>query len=148
MKNAFKRLSLIFLSVFLLSTTTFASENAIGRSSSYIMGASASIKAGSNGTIIISFRISSYSPMSQIGATTIEVYEDNGYTTECVATYSSSEDAYKDMVATGKPIHSGSITHNGTVGYNYYAKVYLIAYDNAGGDTVVETSATVTAKKK
>ncbi len=147
MKSFFKKFSLILLCLFLLNTTAFASEGAIGRSSSYIMGSHAGIKAGNNGAIVITFRISSFSVVSEIGAVSIEIYEDNGYSEKCVATYNSSDSDYAYMIATGKSIHSGSLTHNGTIGYDYYAKVHLVVSDHTGGDAVIETSTSVTAKK-
>lgn len=147
MKSIFKKLSLMLLCLFLLNTTAFANENAIYRSSSYIMGAHAAIKASNNGAMVITFQVSSFSVVSEIGAISIEVYEDNGNTTRCVATYSSSDTSYSDMLATNKSIHSGSITYGGTIGYKYYAKAYLTASDNNGGDTIIETSASVLAKK-
>ncbi len=147
MKNFAKKLSLILVCVFFLNTTAFAAETNMGRSSSYIMGSHAGIQAERNGTLVISFHVSSFSVVSEIGAISIEIYEDNGHTTRCVATYNSSDANYSGMIATDRSIHSGSVTYSGTAGYEYYAKAYLTANDHKGGDTVIETSTTVLAKK-
>ena len=75
--------------MFLFNITASASNSILPQSSSYIMGTSADIIAESNGHLIISFSISSYGKMSEIGATSIELYENTGSSTKRVATYLS-----------------------------------------------------------
>lgn len=147
MKKFARKMSIILACFLLLNTTAFAYEYNMERSSSYIMGSHVGIKAGNNGDLVISFHVSSFSVVSEIGAISIEVYENNGSSTKCVATYSPSDTDYSEILATNKSIHSGSVTYSGIVGYRYYAKAYLTASDNKGGDTVVETSESVLAKR-
>lgn len=147
MKRLLRGLILIFACVFLFSTTTFASDAILPQSSSYIMGTSADIITGSNGKLTISFSISSYWKMSEIGATSVELYENTGHSTRCVATYNYTDPKYSYIMGKGEGIHAEEVTYDGTVGYKYYAKAYLKACDQFGGDSVVEISSTVTAKK-
>lgn len=147
MKRFLKYISFVLACTFLFSTTVFASSSIVPQASSYIMGTSADIIPESNGHLVITFTISTYGKMDEIGATSIELYENTGSSTSCVATYSSTNRDYSYIMGKGEGIHAEEVTYDGTVGYKYYAKVYLKACDQYGGDSVVEISPTVTARK-
>lgn len=147
MKRCLRGLALMMLCLFALNTTVFASNIVSPRASSYIVGTNAYITPESNGLLIVTFSISAYGEMSEIGATSVEIYEDNGHTTKRVATYNYTDPAYSFMMGKNEGIHAKDISYNGTVGYKYYAKVYFRASNSFGGDAVTETTPVVTAKK-
>ena len=145
MKKFLRCLSLALVCMFLFNITASASNSILPQSSSYIMGTSADIIAESNGHLIISFSISSYGKMSEIGATSIELYENTGSSTKRVATYNSTNPSYSYIMGKNEGVHAEAVTYDGTIGYKYYAKVHLKACDQYGGDSVTTISPTVTA---
>lgn len=146
MKRTPKIIVLFLASLCALSITAFAAEGVMPFSSSYIFGIHSNIVAGKNGSLTISFRLNSPAPMTELGASSIDIYENNGQTTKLVKTVYATDDGYSYLLGSGT-YHSGNITYSGTIGYKYYAKVHFTASDNTGGDTATSTSPTVTAKK-
>ena len=147
MKKFFRGLAFCLVCLFLLNTSAFAMEQSSQRASKYIMGTNATITTGSGGSLTISFSISSPGIMTKIGATTVYLYEDNGNSTKLVAPYRSSDKDYAYFMTENSGYHGANVTYTGTVGYKYYAKIYLTAGDSTGSDTVIHTTSTVTAKK-
>ncbi len=84
--------------------------------------------------------------MTELGASAIDIYEDNRRFTKLVETVYATDPGYSHMVGSGTS-HGSNITYEGTVGYKYYAEVHLTASDNTGGDTIKYASPTVTAQK-
>lgn len=147
MKKIVRWFSLSLICLLLLSMTAFASECLSPRASLYISGSDAEITAKSNGGLTISFWISGTDIMSEVGATSINLYEDNGNSTRLVKTYRASDPEYSHLMGTNKVVHRSNVTYNGTVGYEYYAEVHLTAGNSSGSDSIVEISPSVTAKK-
>lgn len=150
MKKCLRWLSLVLICLFTLNTvntTVFASESISPKSSLYIIGSDAEIIPQSNGKLTISFWITGTNVMSEIGATSIDLYEDNGHSTSLIKTYRYTDLGYSHLMGTGKLSHRSEVTYNGTVGYRYYAEVHLTARDSSGSDSIIEIAPLVTAKK-
>lgn len=139
---------IVFVCLLVLTTSVFAIDNSSTRSSAYIWGTDASIDAGSNGKITIYFSVTSPDIMTQIGATTIYLYENNGSTEKLVKTFRSSSLEYSNMMNQNTSFHGDNVTYyNGIAGYEYRAEVYLKAANNSGSDTIMEPTGTIRAKK-
>lgn len=147
MKKFSKVIAAMLACIFLLSTTAFAAETHNARSSAYIFNTYAEMTAGRSGKLTISFSVTGMDVMSQLGASTIKLYEDNGTSVELVKTYRYTDLGYSAMMGYNKIQHSGTVSYSGTIGYKYYAEVYLTAKDSTGSDTVTELTSTVTAKR-
>ena len=147
MKKGLRWFSLILICLLGLSTTVFATECISPRSSLYISGSDAEITTKSNGNLTISFWVSGTDIMSEVGATSIELYEDNGYSSRLVKTYSASDIEYSHLMGANKVVHRSNVTYSGTVGYKYYAEVHLTAKNASGSDSIIEIAPLVTAKK-
>lgn len=148
MKRISQRILIILVSFFALSTTVFASDFISPRASLYISGTDASIQAGSNGKITIYFSVTGTDIMTQIGASTIYLYEDNGSTQKVVKTFRSSNSEYSNMMSQNTSFYGDNVTYyDGVAGYKYHAEVYLKAANGIGSDTVIEPTNTVTARK-
>lgn len=145
MKRIVRGISITLVGLLFLSTTVFAAEFSSPRASLFISGSDAKIEANSNGNLTISFWISGTDIMSKVGATSIDLYEDNGYSTRLVKTYRSSAPEYSHLMGANKVVHMSDVDYSGTVGYKYYAKVHLTAENSSGSDSIVEVSPSVTA---
>lgn len=146
MKKTLKNTAVVLACLLLLSTSALAAENIKPLSSSYIYGTFSDIIPENNGKLLITFHLNSPAPMTTLGASSIDIYENNGRTTKLVDTVYATDPGYEHMMGDGT-YHASNITFDGTVGYRYYVKVHFTAKDSSGGDTVISTSPTVTAKK-
>lgn len=147
MKKFLRRTALFFSILFLFSTVAFASEQITIRASSYITKTVAEISANSGSQLSISFSIQGTRRMSELGATTIYLYEDDGYSSKIVKTYRSTDSNYPDMMAENTFYHGSNVTYDGIAGNKYYAVVNFKAGDSTGSDTTSGQTATVTARK-
>ena len=146
MKKLFKSCIIVFVYLLALTTSVFAIDDNSTRSSSYIWGTDASIEAGSNGKITIYFSVTGTDIMTQIGATTIYLYEDNGSIEKLVKTFRSSD--FSNMMNQNTSFHGDNVTYyDGIAGYEYRAEVYLKSANNSGSDTIMEPTGTVRARK-
>lgn len=146
MKKVLKGFVPVFVCLLLLTSTAFADGGIEPRASSYIFGKYANIYAESNGKLKITFWVSSPTPMTTLGASAIDIYEDNGSSTRLIDTIYATDPECSHMLGSGT-YHGSNITYEGTVGYKYYAEVHLTASNSTGGDTIKYPSPTVTAKK-
>jgi len=147
MKKFLRTIAFTLVGLFVLNTVAFASEWKSVRSSSYISNTSAEITAKADCQLRISFSIQGTGRMSELGATTIYLYEDDGRSSKLVKTYRSSDPNYSDMMANNAFYHGSNVTYSGVAGYKYYASVHFKAGDSTGSDTTVGKTQTVTAKK-
>lgn len=146
MKKHLSSLAFFLVCLLLLNTVAFAADSISPQSSAYIFGTHANMTAESNGNMKISFWVSSPAGMTKLGASSIDIYENNGQTTKWVKTIYATDEGYEHMMGSGT-YHGSNVTYKGTIGYKYSAKVHLTASDNTGGDTITRTSPEVTAKK-
>lgn len=142
-----KYFSCILTCCILLQTAASATEAIEPQASLYIAGTHVNIAANSNGELTISFSVSCLDEMTEVEATTIYLYEDNGNTKKCVKTYRYTDKEYKYILAKNTVYYGSNVSYNGTIGYDYYATIYLKAGNSTGSDTVVSTTRTVTASK-
>lgn len=145
MKNVIKGLFAFFVCLLLLNSTALAADGIMPTSSAYIFGTHANMKAGNNGELNISFWISSPAIMSELGASSIDIYENNGHSTRWIDSIYVSDRGNEKMLGSGT-YHSCDLIYQGTIGYEYYAKIHFTASDNTGGDTITKTTPTATAK--
>lgn len=146
MRKILKNLALVLGCVLLLNTTVFASEGIMPQSSAYIFGTYSDIIPESGGKLLITFHVNSPAPMTKLGASSIQIYENDGQSIKWVKTIYATDPGYSNMMGSGT-YHGSNITYTGTPGYKYYAKVHLTARDSTGFDTITSTTPTVTAIK-
>lgn len=146
MNKPLRNVAFLFACLFLLNTTAFAVDEISPQSSAYIFGTSTNMVAGRNGNMTISFAVSSPTAMTELGASSIDIYEVNGRSTTLVETVYSSDPNRENMLGNGT-YHSSNITYTGIIGYAYYAEVHFTARNSTGGDNITKTTPTVTAKK-
>ena len=84
--------------------------------------------------------------MSELGATTIYLYEDDGNSTRLAKTYRSTDPNYPNMMAQNTFYHGSNVIYDGIAGYKYYASVHFKAGDSTGSDTTVGQTYVVTAQ--
>lgn len=142
-----KHLSCVLACCILLQTTVLATDAIEPQASLYIAGTHVNITANSNGGLLISFSISCLDEMTETGATTIYLYEDNGNTKKCVKTYRCTDRDYEYILGKNTDYYGSNVSYNGIIGCDYYATVYLKAENSTGSDTVIATTKTVTARK-
>lgn len=146
MKNIIKRVFTLFICLLMLNCTAFASDNISPQSSEYIFGTHANMKAGNNGELIISFWVSSPATMTTLGASSIDIYCGHGLSAMWIDTIYASDPTDEEMLGNGT-YHSCDVTYQGTIGYEYYAKIHFVASNNTGGDSITRTTPSVIAKK-
>lgn len=138
MKRTLRWVSLILVCLSLLTMTAFAQGTLSARSSAYIKGSSAGINYGSNGNLEIYFWVSGKSVMTEIGATSIELYEIDGDSESLIKTYRYTDWGYSHLMGANKGVHTSSVTYNGEEGHQYYAKVCLKVGNSSGSDSIIE----------
>lgn len=141
MKCFGKRVLCGILAVCLLSTFLCSAVSA--RSSDFLDSYGASITPKSGGKMVVTVDVIGVGRMTQIGATTIYIYEskDNKYFTR-VATYEHED--YPKMMGSGFDYCEDAVTYDGTPGYYYFASVYCYAANANGSD---EKNYTTSAKR-
>lgn len=138
MKHIGKRIICGILAVCLFSA--LSCNAALARSSAYLNSYRATVTAKSGGKMVVTVDVSGVGTMTEIGATTIYIYEseDNKSFTR-VATYEHTD--YPEMMGSGTIYYKDAITHNGQVGYYYKASVYCYAANANGSDEKNYTTA-------
>lgn len=141
MKYIGKRIICGILAVCLISA--LACTVAFARSSAYLNSYRATVTAKSGGKMVVSVNVTGVGTMTEIGATTIYIYEseDNKSFTR-VATYEHTD--YPEMMGSGTHYYEDPVTYSGTPGYYYFASVYCYAANANGSD---EKNYTTSAKK-
>lgn len=99
------------------------------QSSRYIASRTAAVTAMGGGTIRITYSVSAYYSIDELGACQINLYKSTG---QLMKTYYSS--AYASMMGYNCGTHSGYVTYPGTVGTGYYATIGFYAKDGSVGE--------------
>lgn len=141
MKHIGKRMICGILAVCMLSA--LSCTTALARSSAYLNSYRAVVTAKSGGKMVVTVDVTGVGTMTEIGATTIYIYEseDNKSFTR-VATYEHTD--YPEMMGAGTHYYEDPVTYSGTPGYYYFASVYCYAANANGSD---EKNYTTSAKK-
>lgn len=131
MKNFGKRILCGILAISLLSA--LLCTVAYARSSAYLDSYGATVTAKSRGRMVVTVDVAGVGRMTQIGASTIYIYEseDNKSFTK-VATYNYED--YPEMMGSGTSYYEDPVTYYGTPGYYYFASVYCYAANANGSD--------------
>lgn len=143
MKKIGKRTFAFILAVCMASCLLCVGASA--RTSDYLDSYRASITPTGGGKLVITVDVDALGRMTEIGATTIYLYESNsngGFTR--IKTYSS--DDYPFMLGSGTYFYEDLFTYNGVVGRQYYVKAFCYAGNSTGSDEKLFVSSTVTCK--
>lgn len=138
MKHVGKRTVSGILAVCLISALLCTA--ALARSSAYLDSYRATVTPKSGGRMVVTVDVSGVGTMTEIGATTIYIYEsvDNKSFTR-VATYEHTD--YPEMMGSGTHYYEDPVTYTGTPGYYYFASVYCYAANASGSDEKNYTTA-------
>ncbi len=140
MKKTLRIISLILIVAMLMSITAFAKagiDQADPCSSRYILSKTAAISAIGGGTLKISFSVTAYSSIDELGACQVNLYTADG---RLMKTYYSS--AYASMMGYNCSTHSATLSYPGTVGTRYYVTVVFYAENNGIAETKTITTGT------
>lgn len=131
MKHFGKRMVCGILTVCMLSA--FLCTAVFARSSAYLNSYRATVTAKSGGKMVVTVTVTGVGTMTEIGASTIYIYEssDNKSFTK-VATYNYED--YPEMMGSGTYYNKDAVTYTGKVGYYYIASVYCYAANSNGSD--------------
>lgn len=142
MKHLGKRVVCAILVICLLSS--LLCTMAFARSSAYLDTYCATVTPKSGGKVVVTVSVSGVGRMTEIGATTIYIYEssDNKSFTK-VATYDYED--YPEMMGSGTFYYEDPVTYSGKVGYYYFASVYCYAAKDGGSDEKNYTTTAVQA---
>ena len=127
MKRIYRIIAFVLVIMTSLSTVAFAAVPPPTddiQSSRYILSKNAAIGAMGGGTIRITYSVTAYYSIDELGACQINLYKSTG---QLMKTYYSS--AYANMMGYNTFTHSGYVTYPGTVGTGYYATIYFYAED-------------------
>lgn len=128
-KNFFCGILAIALTFGVFCTAASASV----KSSAYLDSYRATIVPKSGGLIVVNVSVDGVSPMTEIGAKTIYIYESlDNKSFYRVGTYESS--VYPQMMGSGMNYYEDPITYLGKPGRYYYASVWVYAANENGSD--------------
>lgn len=140
-----KKSKIISLLLLICVTASFLCVGASARSSNYLDAYRVVLTPQSNGKIAIMVDVDGIRSMTQIGATTIHLYEsENGTNFTRIKTYNYED--YPAMMGSGKHHYEDAATYYGVIGRYYYAIGYCYAGDETGYDEKSYTTSTVRAK--
>ncbi len=141
MKKTHRIIALILAFTMCLSICAFAEGNTgkeePERSSRYIASKTAAVSAMGGGTIKITYSVTAYYSIDELGACQINLYKSTG---QLMKTYYSS--AYASMMGYNCSTHSGTVTYPGTPGTGYYATIGFYAKDGSIAETKSITTGT------
>lgn len=133
MKKIYRIIALVLAFSMCLSIGAFAEGEAQKdeqtRSSRYILSTHAAVTAMGGGTIRITYSVTAYYSIDELGACQINLYKSNG---QLMKTYYSS--AYASMMGYNTFSHNGYVTYPGTPGTSYYAIITYYAQDGSIGE--------------
>lgn len=142
MKKAARTLLLMVLIISIMSTSVVMAYAVTPRSNAYVSSFDNKITAIGNGKVKIEFDTSGTGTMDKIGASTIKVYDQNGW----VYSFFMSNSAYTSQMIGTKSTHFyGSVTYQGVEGNTYYATVTHYAAKGSGSGTEDLTTNSVVA---
>lgn len=128
-----KRILSGLLTVVMVSSILCTAASASVQSSAYLNSYRATIVPESGGLIVVNVSVDGVSPMTEIGAKTIYIYESlDNRSFYRVGTYESS--VYPQMLGSGMNYYEDPITYLGTPGRYYYASVWVYAANEDGSD--------------
>lgn len=142
MKKTARTLLLMVLIISIMSTSVVIAYAVTPRSNAYVSSFDNEITAIGDGKVKIEFETWGTGTMDKIGASTIKVYDQNGW----VYSFFMSNPAYtSQMIGTKTTRFYGSVTYQGVEGNTYYATVTHYAAKGTGSGTEDYTTNSVVA---
>ena len=133
MKHLIKRVLSGLLTVVMVSSILCTAASASVKSSAFLNSYRATVTPKSGGLLVVTVNVDGVSPMTEIGAKTIYIYESlDNKSFYRVGTYESS--VYPQMMGTGTHYFRDAVTYLGTPGRYYYASVWVYAANEDGSD--------------
>ena len=144
MKKLLSRITVFVFAMGMLIGNVFAAE----QSSLYLDGYRAWLTPERGGVIDVTIDVQAVDYMDDVGALYVEIWEsdDGGSSWDCVRTYSNVLHP-ELLVQDDYWYYDTPISHQGTVGYKYYAQVCVYAGDSTGSDSRVYVTPTVVARR-
>lgn len=140
-----KKAKIVSLLLLICVTASLLCVEASARSSNYLDGYGIVLTPQSGGKIVITADVDGIRNMTQIGASTIFLYESaNGTDFTRIKTYDYEENPI--MMGSGRHFYKDVATYNGVAGRYYYAIGYCYAGDETGHDEKSYTTSIVRAK--
>lgn len=140
-----KKTKIVFFLLLACVTASFLCVGASARSSNYLDAYGVVLTPQSGGKIAITVDVDGVRGMTQIGATTVYLYEStNGTDFTRIKTYDYEK--YPIMMGSGLHFLEDIATYNGVAGRYYYAIGYCYAGDETGHDEKPYTTSVVRAK--
>lgn len=139
MKNKMKKIAALMVATAIILTITV-----FGRASLQIAATGAYVSATGGGSMSIEFWIEGTNAIDQLGASVVEVYNEDH---ECVEYFSykyrdeNDEYPYAYFMGYDTGIHTGAVSYDGIAGEKYYAKVHFYAEDHRGRDVTTYITA-------
>ena len=141
-----KRITSLLLAMLLLLNlpTVACAAGDSSRASNYFGFTDVRAYAKSGGKILIEIDVDATHLMQEVGAAEVYIYEQqsNG---DYEVVYTYTKEAYPQLIWTNQACAYVDITHQGTVGRNYFALVSCYAKDSRGNETRYYDTNVVTA---
>lgn len=142
MKKTMRTLLLMILIISIMSTSVVMAYAVTPRSNAYVSSFDNEITAIGDGKVKIEFETWGTGTMDKIGASTIKVYDQDGW----VYSFFMSNSAYTSQMIGTKTTHFyGSVTYQGVEGNTYHATVTHYAAKDGGSGTENYTTNSVVA---
>lgn len=142
MKKTTRTLLLMVLIISIMSTSFVMAYAVTPRSNAYVSSFDNKVSSIGDGKIKIEFETWGTGTMDKIGASTIKVYDQNGW----VYSFFMSNPAYtSQMIGTKSTHYYGSVIYQGVEGNTYHATVTHYAAKGSGSGTEDLTSNSVVA---
>lgn len=140
-----KKTKIISFILLICLSASLLCVGASARSSNYLDLYGVVLTPQSEGKIAITVDVDGIRSMTQIGATTVYLYEStNGTDFTRIKTYDYEK--YPIMMGSGRHFYKDIATYNGVAGRYYYAIGYCYAGDETGHDEKPYTTSVVRAK--
>lgn len=137
MKKAARTLLVMILIISIMSTSLVMAYAVTPRSNAYVASFDNEVTAIGDGKIKIEFETRGTGTMDKIGASTIKVYDQDGW----VYSFFMSNSAYTSQMIGTKSTHFyGSVIYQGVEGNTYHATVTHYAAKGSGSGTENLTS--------
>lgn len=146
MKRTLKKKKILFLLLVFMATVTVSVGAVSVRSSLYLSRYRAWLNAKSGGEITVTIDVQAVDNMDEVGASKIILYESSNGGTSWTRVRTYLKSIYPEMYWEDEVLYyTTPVSHQGTVGYKYYAVVTVYASDSTGSDSREYETTVVTA---
>lgn len=120
-KKLLRAIFICLLAVAMLGTVAFATTEA----SEYILITAIGIGCKGNGVIVVNCTVTATDIYDDVGVEWIKIYQEGNPTP--VFSHYFSDPGYSDLMGHDDVSYTTTVTYQGTIGENYYAKVGFFA---------------------